>query len=221
MSNKTIVISTLGLFVVIAAFVLFLNKEEKTEPTITTVNHPSIENQPTIGDEAAPVSVIEFGDYKCPSCKAWGEKIYPQLEKEYIKTGKITFSYMNVLFHGEESILASLASESVYKHHPEAFWPFHNALFAAQPTSQNHDEQWVTVESLLDIAQQSVPNIDIAQFKADITEGETAAEVAIDMELVKELDVQFTPTIVINGVMLEDPFDYDAIVTQIEKGLKK
>ncbi|OAB44747.1 hypothetical protein PGLA_04860 [Paenibacillus glacialis] len=66
--------------------------------------------------------MIEFGDYKCPSCKAWSEHLYPQLMKEYVDTSKVKFAYINVLFHGEESELASLAVESVFDQDPEAFW---------------------------------------------------------------------------------------------------
>lgn len=32
---------------------------------------PSTEGQPVYGDPEAPVTVVEFGDYKCPGCKAW------------------------------------------------------------------------------------------------------------------------------------------------------
>ncbi|MBS4178384.1 DsbA family protein [Bacillus sp. FJAT-49731] len=221
MNNKKIVIFTLVIFAAIVALVMVLNKGDKTTQETVTVNHPSIENQPTMGDSNAAVSIIEFGDYKCPSCKAWGEKIFPQLEKDFIETGKAQFSFINVLFHGQESMLASLASESVYKQDPESFWDFHNAVFAAQPASQNHDEQWVTTEKLVEIAKTHAPDVDLKQLEEDINTGGTIEEVKIDDQLVKDTNVQFTPTIVINGVMVEDPFDYEAIVSIIDKGLEK
>lgn len=218
---KKFVIFTLLIFAAIVALVMVLNKDDKNVQENNAVKHPSIENQPTIGDPDAAVSIVEFGDYKCPSCKVWGENIYPQLEKEYIQTGKAKFSYINVLFHGQESILASLASESVFKQDPEAFWSFHKGIFDAQPVSQKHDDQWVTAEKLIEIAEAHAPNIDMKQFEDDITTGGTMEEVKIDEQLVNELNIPFTPTIIINGVMLEDPFNYEAIVSLIEKGLEE
>lgn len=97
------VMLTLVFIVAIIAIVFLLNKEDKNNQSDTKGAHPPIEQQPTLGNEDATVSIVEFGDYKCPSCKAWGEKVFPQLEEEFIKTGKAKFSYINVLFHGKES----------------------------------------------------------------------------------------------------------------------
>ncbi|KKB34707.1 DsbA family protein [Bacillus thermotolerans] len=223
-NSKNIVISTLVLFAAIVGLVLFLNREEEetvTETENSVKKHPPIENQPTIGEGDAPVSIVEFGDYKCPSCKAWGETVYPKLAEEYINTGKAKFSYINVLFHGKESTLAALASESVYKQDPKAFWSFHKAVFDAQPANQNHDDQWVTPEKLVELAKAHAPNIDMKQLEEDINTQGTMEEVSKDDQLVKDFSVPFTPTIIINGVMLEDPFDYETIVSLIEKGSVK
>ncbi|TDQ36216.1 DsbA family protein [Aureibacillus halotolerans] len=218
-NSKKLVAFTIGLFVIVIGVVLFLNND--SEQVNRLAKHPSIEGQPTIGETTAPVSIVEFGDYKCPSCKQWGEVVYPKLVEDYISTGKATFSYINVLFHGEESVRAALASESVYAQDPENFWAFHKAVFAEQPPSQDHDNDWVTVEKLKEIAAESAPNVDLEQLAADITTGETqvAEQVSIDSQLVEEFEVPFTPTIIIDGVMLEDPFDYDKITSLIEEGI--
>ncbi|KFN04300.1 thioredoxin family protein [Bacillus clarus] len=61
---------------------------------------PPIGKQPTLGKEDAQISVVEFGDYKCPARKAWGERIFPQLQKDYIDTGKVKFSplFFSIIF---------------------------------------------------------------------------------------------------------------------------
>ncbi|WP_050182493.1 DsbA family protein [Domibacillus robiginosus] len=225
-NSKKIVISTLILFAAIVGIVLFLNKEDEetpeTQQAAGSKGHPSIEGQPTLGEAEASVSIVEFGDYKCPSCKQWGEVVYPKLVKDYIDTGKAKFSYINVLFHGEESVLAALASESVYKQDPENFWAFHKAVFNAQPATQEHDNPWVTIDKMKEIAAATTPNVDLAKLESDLnTEGTPlAGEVSKDDGLVQEYNVPFTPTIIIDGVMLEDPFDYEKITSLIEKGAK-
>lgn len=103
----------------------------------------------------------------------------------------------------------------------DSFWAFHNAVFAQQPETQQHDNQWVTSEKLVEIAKETAPEIDLKQLEEDINTEGTKEEVKKDDDLVKEFNVELTPTIIINGVMVEDPFDYDAIVSLIEKELEK
>jgi protein-disulfide isomerase len=215
--NQWLVIMTVVAVALIALAFVLLNQDEPT--TADRGDHVSIKGQPTLGDSDAKVSVVEFGDYKCPSCKQWGETIYPQLKADYLDKEDVSFSYINVLFHGQESILASLASESVYEQDPESFWKFHKALYDAQPASQQHDNAWVTVEKLKEIAGETT-SVDLAQLEQDLGENSTVLEkVSTDDGLVKENGVQFTPSIMINGVMLEDPFDYEQIQQLIEQDL--
>lgn len=180
-------------------------------------NH-QLKGQPTLGEQNAPVTVVEFGDFKCPACKAWGETIFPRLVSDYVDTGEVKFSFINVLFHGEESRLGSLAAESVYKQNPDTYWDFHKALFAEQP-SENHDSQWITTDKIIEVAD-GVPNIDIKQLESDIETNAAIDKVNKDAELVTEFEVQLTPTIMVNETMIEDPFDYEAIKQAIDNALE-
>ncbi|MEV5117014.1 DsbA family protein [Peribacillus frigoritolerans] len=212
---KMAVILTIIILGVLAALVV-INSETKN--TGSEVKVPSIEGQPILGEANAPVTVVEFGDFKCPSCKAWGETIFPRLVSEYVDTGKVKFSYINVLFHGEESKLGSIAAESVLKNFPDAYWDFHKGLFKEQP-SQNHDALWINQEKILEVAS-GVPGIDVDKLKTDIEQQSDLEAVNKDTELVEEFKVQQTPTIIINGIMLEYPFDYEKIKTHIDQELE-
>ena len=35
------------------------------------------------------MTIIEFGDYQCPSCRAFWQDIEPRMKKEYIDTGNV------------------------------------------------------------------------------------------------------------------------------------
>lgn len=217
--KKVLVVVTL-LIVFLIVLSMFLIKNNAVQEKKSTVLNDTvkIEGQPTQGENSAPVSIVEFGDYKCPSCKQWGETVYPKLKKEFIDTGKVQFSYINVLLHGEESILAAKASESVYRQDKKAFWTFHKAIYDAQPRVEQHDDPWVTEESLLRIAAKSVPGINQEQLTSDLrNNADILDEVSKDDALVKEHGVELTPTIVINGIKLDDPFDYDTISHVIEE----
>lgn len=147
-----------------------------------------------------------------------GETIYPQLVKDYVDTGKVKFSFINTLFHGEESQLGSLAAEAVFEQSPGSYWEFHKALFEAQP-SEDHDSLWITNEKILEVAK-NVPNIDLNQLKTDLEQEKQLAELDKDTKLVEEFKVQQTPSIMVNGTMLEDPFDYEKIKSLIDTELE-
>lgn len=211
---KLAVLLTLVAVGILAAIVVLTNKQSASTVETTEVD---ITGQPILGESDAPVTVVEFGDFKCPSCKAWGEMVYPQLVADYVDTGDVKFSYINVLFHGNESVVGSLAAEAVYEQSPESYWDFHKALFAAQPAA-NHDAAWLTPEKALEVATE-FPAIDQVQMKADMEKQETMDKVDADKALVEEHSVAMTPTIVVNGQTLEDPFDYDAIKALIDEAL--
>lgn len=215
MKGSPLRITVIIILVIVLLFIglVALNNNKSTSDNTNFSNGPSVEGQPTVGDEDAPVTIVEFGDFKCPSCKEWSENYFPQLEKDYIDTGDATFSFINVLFHGDESELASLAAETIYKQNPEAYWDFHQALFQAQPENQNLE--WVTPEKILEIAD-SVSGIDTDKLETALDEESEIDEVEKDTDLVKEFGVDMTPSIIINGKMVEDPFDYEEIKQTIE-----
>lgn len=218
-SFKFIVIITLFIFASLTALVILNNKSTEKNNDISFNKTPSLEGQPILGDLDAPVTVVEFGDYKCPGCKSWSETHFPQLVKDYVDKGDVKFSFVHVLFHGDESKVGSLAAEAIYKQSPESFWIFNKELFKAQPTNANHDEPWLTMDKVNEIAG-TIPGIDLEQLKKDMQDQSVIDEVNRDTKLVEEFDVQMTPSIMVNGTMLEDPFDYNKIKSLIDKALE-
>ncbi|MDA5093052.1 DsbA family protein [Aliiroseovarius sp. KMU-50] len=51
-----------------------------------------------LGDENAPVTVIEYASYTCPHCANWHRDSFKQLKKDYIDTGKVKFIHREVYF---------------------------------------------------------------------------------------------------------------------------
>ncbi|CAG9623678.1 DsbA family protein [Sutcliffiella rhizosphaerae] len=213
---KILVIVTLIVAALIIAIVVLTQTNAKDETSFENI--PNTEGQPVLGQEDAPVTIVEFGDFKCPACKAWGENLYPQLVNDYVDTGKVKFVYINVLFHGQESALGAAAAEAVWKQSPEAYWDFHKTLFDEQPTA-NHDALWITPEKLVEVAS-NTEGVDIEQFRADINSQEIIDAVLLDSELTEEFKIAQTPTIMVNDKALADPFDYEKMKELIESELE-
>jgi protein-disulfide isomerase len=52
----------------------------------------------TIGSPDAKVHMIEYGSFTCPHCKHWHDEVWPQVKKNYIDTGKVSFTFREVYF---------------------------------------------------------------------------------------------------------------------------
>ncbi|RED59248.1 protein-disulfide isomerase [Cohnella lupini] len=214
---KVLVLYTFALIVLLLAIFLINRATTGSEQDMTRVEElPSIVNQPVIGQESAKVTMVEFGDYKCPSCKQWSEVVYPQLKAEYIDTGKMKLVFINTLFHGAESELGAIAGEAVFSQNKDLFWDFNKAMFANQPTA-DHDVNWITVDKVLEVAQSVSPTIDLTKLKDDIVNKTTEPSVNIDTELVAKYRINQTPTLIINGIVIHNPFDIESIKSVIDK----
>lgn len=87
------------------------------------------------GDKNAPITLIEFSDFQCPFCGRHVKNTYPQIEKEYIKTGKVKYMFADypLGFHKQ----APKASEAALcAGDQDKFWEMHDVLFNNQRALQ-------------------------------------------------------------------------------------
>ena len=47
-----------------------------------------VQTSPILGVPSAPITIIEFGDYQCPTCKQWFIDTKPELTENFINTQK-------------------------------------------------------------------------------------------------------------------------------------
>jgi protein-disulfide isomerase len=56
-----------------------------------------------LGSPDAPVTMVEFADLQCPFCKEYSEKVFPELLKRYVRTGKLRLELQLLRFLGPDS----------------------------------------------------------------------------------------------------------------------
>lgn len=207
----------LGLVAIIGIIFIFSYTPEPDQENAKTLN---MEGQPTIGDKDAKVQIVEMGDIMCPACKVWSLNYFPVIKEEYIDTGKVTFSFTNVLFHGDASEIGAKAFEAVYALYPDSFWEYLHNLYLEQPENASHDDVWISEELVTDVAANMIPDFNKEEFIEKMNSKEVLEQINIDQSLVDETGLKLTPGIFINGVELTDPFDGDKIIELIEEGLK-
>jgi protein-disulfide isomerase len=147
-------------------------------------------NGPSHGPADAPVTVVDFSDLQCPHCK----EAHPTLEKLMAEKKNVRLIFQNypLPMHDWAAKAADYA-DCVGRSSNDAFWKFISSVYAAQSdiTAANADEK---LTALADAA--GVKGSDIAACAA---KPETTTRVEKSLALGKELDVNSTPTLFING----------------------
>jgi protein-disulfide isomerase len=202
----------LGVAFLVAVGSHFVSVEES--PTQTSSQF-DIENQPVLGAEDAPVTVVEFGDYRCPFCKQFETNVVPRLKTNYIETGKVKLVFINFPFLGPGSTEAAIASECVLEQNETAFWSFHHALYRNQG---DESEQWVTTDLLLNIAKENTEGVDVQRLKQCIRGRETQSAVAADRSTAQANGVDSTPTVFVNDQQVQNR-DYNGLTAIIDREL--
>ncbi|MFC7442886.1 DsbA family protein [Laceyella putida] len=216
MSTITMV-TVLLVFLGLGIFAVLQSVAQSGEQAGAKVNI-NYEGQPSIGNANAPVKLVEFGDFKCPTCKAFHDMIYPQLKKDYIDTGKVQMTFINYQFLGEDSVTAGIAGESIFKQNPEAFWKFYDAIYTHQG---KESEKWATPEFLVDLTKKNIPEVNAEQLSKDLLGKAYEKEVLADNKLAQNYKVDGVPAIFVNGTKLENGMDYEALKKAIDAELKK
>ena len=49
------------------------------------------------GAEGAPIQVVEFSDFGCGYCARFHNEVFPELEREYVATGKVEWKYIPMI----------------------------------------------------------------------------------------------------------------------------
>lgn len=146
------------------------------------------------GPKDAPITIEEFVDYQCPACGAYAREIEPEVVAAFAASGKVRYEVHNFQFKGAAS---QNAAEGAYcAAEQDRFWPMHTSIFLNQP--QDHGASNVYNDAQL-IAIAGRLSMDTAAFKQCLIKDTYVPRVQADYERATALNIQSTPTFIING----------------------
>jgi protein-disulfide isomerase len=91
----------------------------------------NVSKEPLKGNRNAKVALIEYSDYQCPFCSKFVKDTYPQLDTEYVKTGKIQYVFRDLPLDFHK--LAFKAAEATHCAGEQGkYWEMHDHLFLNQ-----------------------------------------------------------------------------------------
>jgi protein-disulfide isomerase len=148
----------------------------------------AIAGEPSKGSPRAKVTLIEVSDYHCPFCRRHMQATQPQIEADYITSGKLQYIFIDY---------------PIEQLHPEAFkaheaancagdqgkyWEMHAKLFASP-----------TRDLGLLVSQAQELGMDGAKLRACLDEGKYAKPVRESVARMEQLGISSTPTFLLGA----------------------
>jgi len=149
-----------------------------------------------LGRKDAPIAVVEFSDFECPSCAAYARRVFPEVRKRYVETGMVMYAQKHLVLERlhPNARRAAVAAECAARQ--SVMWTYRDRVFANSPNLGH--------ESLLALAGDVVP--DTSSFQACLVAADGAA-IEADLADAARLRIDATPTFVMG------PVDSAGIVT--------
>ncbi|RLG57077.1 MAG: DsbA family protein [Candidatus Hydrothermarchaeota archaeon] len=169
----------------------------------------SIDDDPSKGNKNAKVVIIEFSDYACPYCAKFELQILPMIMEEY--GNEVLFVFRDFPVHGGNSLKAAEAANCAGEQ--GKFWEYHELLFEKQ-------NEWYSNLSMLETYASEL-GLDIAKFNKCLNSRKYEEEVLKDRQDGIKAGVTGTPTIFINGRIIEGAQPYEVFKEVIDDELEK
>jgi len=166
----------------------------------------SVDDDPSIGPDDAPITIIQFAEYQCPYCGKAGESV-DQVMAEYPGKIKMVYRDFPLSFH-DRAIPAAVAANCSGEQ--GKYWEMHKLLMANQRA--------LTEEDLINHAKSL--SLDFEKWSICRKDPSQALEVQKDFEDGSAVGVSGTPAFFINGIMLSGAVPFEQFKEIIDRELE-
>jgi len=167
----------------------------------------------TKGSPTAPVTVYEMSDFQCPYCRQHATEVFPLLEREFVRTGKVKWVFVNLPITQIHPNALPAAEFAMCAARHGRFWDAHDLLFANQET-------WAPLKNpgpyLL--AQIDALKLPKAPMTTCLQKSETRGQIQADAEGAAKSGAKSTPTFYVEGglmVGVKPPAFFKAVLDSI------
>jgi protein-disulfide isomerase len=158
------------------------------------------------GDPKATVTLVEYGDYQCPSC-GQAYPIVKRLQKHFSK--RLSFVFRNFPLTQIHPYAQPAAETAEYAGAHHKFWEMHDLLYENQERLD---------DDLLDELSQQL-SLDPEELTRALESKQFEARVRADFSTGVRSGVNGTPTFFINGQRHDGSYDYESMVEAINLAL--
>lgn len=165
------------------------------------------DDDPVLGPERAPITIIEFSDFECPYCRKWHLEVWPRLQEAYpdqIRLVYRDFPLTNIHANATPAAAAANCAGEQGK-----YWEFNDLLFSMRNDLNLSGYQ----------AYASELELEMDSFNECLESGRQNAEVMADFEYAANLGVSSTPTFFVNGIPVVGAQPFEAFAQLINQEL--
>jgi protein-disulfide isomerase len=160
-------------------------------------------DDPALGAITAPVTVVEYGDFGCPSCRAWHRAgILEQIRAQYGE--QVRFVWRDFPVITPQSPQAALAAQCAYDQ--GRFWDYHDYLY--------EQAQSLSIDALKAAAAEL--ELDTPKFSQCLDSRRHVATVERDLEDALAHRFRGTPSFLINDQPLIGPPSFELLQHAID-----
>jgi protein-disulfide isomerase len=165
-----------------------------------------------IGDENAPVTMIEYASFTCPHCANFHINVLPEIKKNYVDTGKVKVIFRDFPFE-RVGATAALLARCV---EPSRFYGFSDILMKQQENWAHSDKPLDGIFKLAKLAGMSQDKIDACLANEKMLD----KIVSVRKDAMDTHGFNSTPSFLINDEKFVGAADYDTFKNMIESKLK-
>lgn len=167
-----------------------------------------VDDDPVLGPEDAPVTLVEFSDFNCPACTHHATQTFDRLVAHYGDNLRIVYRDYPVI-GGQLSVEAAEAANCANEQ--GKFWEFHKLLFS-YPTARDAAAYTSFAQEL---------SINSSEFGVCLSTRRYASEVNLDYADGMNLGLNSTPSFFINDLYVRGAESFDFFADVIDRELKR
>ena len=199
---------------VAAGAAVFLSRGSKDQPAenASTPGHVDIKAGTHIrGPQNAQLTLVEFGDYECPSCGAW-HPFVKEILARYPGQLRLDFHHYPLVSVHPNAMAGAIAAEAAGEQ--GKYWEMHDALF-------EHQREWGESRDPKPIIMNLASRIglDLNRFEQSMASPALQNRILQDVSKAQDLHIEGTPTFFLNGEPIHPKPSMEELVQLIETRL--
>lgn len=142
----------------------------------------NVGGEPFKGVAEARVAILEYSDFDCPFCARYSNQIFPRIDADYVRTGKVKYFFRDLPLpvHPHAQFKAQVARCAGEQ---GKFWEAHDRLFADQRPLD---------EASLALLVKGL-GLDAAAFNASLASGKYAENIRLSVASAERMQIKGAP----------------------------
>jgi protein-disulfide isomerase len=218
-----LIVGTGGVIVLLALLVVIPQVQRNNQPVgtfvpITPQAHPDA-NGTAMGNPNAPVKIVTYEDFQCPSCQYYTQNVETLLIQNEIKNGQVYYQFRNFPIidrtsttkESEQSANAALCAADQGR-----FWDYHDMLYA----NQEGENVGSFTDKRLEAFAQTL-GLNMNEFNACFSVDKHQNQIDTEYQEGQQAGVTGTPSVFVNGKEVSPGYipTYDDLKKAIQAAL--